>query len=254
MTTALEALVDRLVIDAADVLDADPEIAGATVSDKTKRAVELAARDRDAVDASWLGITEPRRALERLDAWAQHCWERYESSLSGGDVESLAIALNGPARARGRLWGVAALIVTAARADWIGLSPVLTASSPDGSAAWAAEVITDRPQRFALRSWYEGSQLCLWSAFGPDELRWENDIGPEELPLPEPLTMAYSDLAARNDEFNIDGDFPTAHLEESARIWSESQELLTQWQQLLGPAYDIRFPDRDPWMFRRPKV
>ena len=244
MTIPVDALTDRLVIDTADITDAHPEwYECVELTDDMRQLAALAAQDRAAVTDRWLTIATQPRALARLEAWGRRGWDRFGTHLGTLDGKRFSSAFAIPGPPAERLWAVAELLVGAARIEFQGLSPVLTAASPVGTNAWTSDVEVARPQRFALASTYEGSQMCLWSAFGPDQARWTDWIGPEELPLPQNLTTKYLDLAALNDELNIDGWFPEEHRTESARIWRESQELLRQWQQLLGPAYVVKFSD-----------
>jgi hypothetical protein len=158
------AAVDRLVVEAADVVDAEGAYAESTAPGQ---AQELAVIDRAVVDAAWRQVAEHPEAADRVAAWARGCRE-FPDQASALLLDQLDGALGGERGTQDWLWLLAAALVAAESVDFIGLSTVLSAASPSGEEAWSAPPLAGRPLRFAITSDYYAPTLCLWSASGPD--------------------------------------------------------------------------------------
>ncbi len=239
------AAVDRLVVDAADVVAADAAYAeGSAPGPAHDSALELAVKDRAVVDAAWRQVAGRPEAADRLAAWARGCRREFPDPSPARLLDQLDAALDEAGGTRDPLWLLAAALVAAESVDYIGLSPVLSAVSPSGEDAWRAPPLAARPLRFAITSDYYAPTLCLWSASDPDRVRWDSYVGPEELPLPRSTTNAYAALSARYAELTDEGYFPAEHTAERIEIWDRVADLVGQWQPLLGPAYAVRVGSR----------
>jgi hypothetical protein len=255
----LDAAIDRVMIAAIDIADADPH--GPTVPPQL-----LPGRPTSAADLDVAAV----RAV--LDAILMRGWGPPLPWHGRMDVEALAMARVGrwarianllvaathplPGRALDdEVWVTARLVATAAaeaRTDRVdersGLAGVLDRvrrglEDPDG--AWddsVATVLVARPARYRLTTGFDGgSGHLLWADNDAARDRWDHPVDHFDLPVPLALARHVQSLIERYDLDHPDVGAETRRFSPAEVAEFRDDYLMTvdELRRALGPAYVV---------------
>jgi hypothetical protein len=260
----LDAAVDRVMVAAIDIADADPDgptvppppvpgqLAGPTANDVAAVRAVL-----DAILMRGWGPPLPwhgRMDVEALALARVGRWRRIANLLVAATRPTPGTVLDD------EVWVTARLVATAAaeaREDRVdersGLTGVLDRvrrglEDPDG--AWddsLATVLVARPPRYRFKTGFDGGTgHVLWAVNAETRTRWDYPVDHFDLPVPLPVARHVQELIERYDLDHPDLDHPDVgretHRFTTAEFGAFRDDYLMTVDELrrtLGPAYAV---------------
>jgi hypothetical protein len=256
----LDAAVDRVMVAAIDIADADPDgptIPPAHVAGQSMSAVEVeVAAVRAVLDAILMRGWGPplpwhgRMDVEALAFARVGRWRRIAGLLVAATRPPAGSSLGDEVWVTARLVAIAAAEARAERIDErSGLAGVLDRvrrglEDPDG--AWddtVATVRVARPVRYRLTTGFDGgSGRLLWAANPAARERWDHAVDHFDLPLPLSLARHVQSLVERYELDHPHVGPQTRRLSPDELVDFREDYLMTldELRGALGPAYVIQ--------------